>query len=306
MLAEFQGHTLYVAGNTTMLHLLFGVDPSPMGEAPYTPAFLAERQEAALPLPLKQVIALPGISAFVGADIVAGLLMAEVPAPEQYHLLVDLGTNAEIVLFSREKAYCTAAAAGPCFEGANITCGMSASPGAICAYEEAGFRTVGELPPAGICGTGLIDLIAALVRQGIIEDSGYMEEDFEITDQVRLTPGDVRSFQLAKSAVCAAILALMNQVGVSFEQIGKLYLCGGFSTAINGKSAAEVGLFPPELVEKICPLGNSSLQGAARYACNRKLPAFAKNVVYRDLSSDPVFTDLFMENMELGGKFTSL
>lgn len=297
MLKGKEGHTLYVAGNTTMLHLLFGVDPTPMGAAPYTPAFLAQRQSCSLPLPVERVISLPGIAAFVGADIVAGLLMAEAPAEGHYNLLVDLGTNAEIVLFSRETALCTAAAAGPCFEGANISCGMSASRGAVCSYNEEGYRTVGDAPAVGLCGTGLIDLIATLVKEGTIDETGYMEEDFEIAPAVRLTPADVRCFQLAKSAVCAAILTLMERAGVTTEQIDTLYLCGGFSAAINRENAAAVGLFPAELCAKASSLGNSSLGGTARYACGAELPLFVKNAEYADLSADPVFSDLFMENM---------
>ena len=298
MLQGREGHTLYVAGNTTMLHLLFGVDPTPMGAAPYTPAVLERRESGSLPLPVERVISLPGVAAFVGADIVAGLLMAEPPAEGCFDLLVDLGTNAEIVLFSRETAVCTAAAAGPCFEGANITCGMSAACGAVCAYDEYGYRTVGEAPAAGICGTGLIDLIAVLVRRGIVEDSGYMEEDFELTPSVRLTPADVRCFQLAKSAVCAAILTLMKRQGVTEEQIGTVYLCGGFSAAINRENAAAVGLLPPSLCRKTRSLGNSSLAGTARYACGAELPPFVRNASYVDLSADPDFAELFMDNME--------
>lgn len=300
-----EGAALYVAGNTTMLHLLFGVDPSPMGAAPYTPAFLGERRQE-LPLPIKNVIALPGISAFVGADLVAGLLALEPPAEGKYHLLVDLGTNAEILLYSREAVFCTAAAAGPCFEGANITCGMSASNGAVCAYSEQGYQTIGGDEPIGICGTGLIDLVATLVRQGIIDETGYLEEDFYLTSAVRLTAGDVRAFQLAKAAVYAGILALMKRAGVSFEQIDRLYLAGGFSTAVNRENAAAVGLLPRELKEKVSAAGNSSLRGAARYAAGASIPDSLENARYIDLSADADFAELFMENMDFGGKFTSL
>ena len=296
---------LYVAGNTTMLHLLLGEDPSAMGVAPYTPVFL-EEQRRKLPLPVAEIITLPGVSAFVGADIVAGLLALEPPAEGKYNLLVDLGTNAEIVLYSEKEALCTAAAAGPCFEGVNITCGMSAVPGAIAVYSEQGYQTVGDRAPIGLCGTGLIDLIATLVRQEIIDETGYLEEDFTVAPGVRLTPGDVRNFQLAKAAVFAAILALMKQAGVGYEQIDRLWLAGGFSASVNRDNAAEVGLLPAALKDKVASAGNSSLRGAARYAAGAALPAFLQNARYVDLSADGIFAELFMENMEFGGKFTSL
>ena len=183
---------------------------------------------------------------------------------------------------------------------------MSAVPGAISAYSEAGYQTVGEVAPIGICGTGLIDLIATLVRQGVIDESGYLEEDFYVTSAVRLTPGDVRAFQLAKAAVYAAILALMRRAGIRYDQIDRLYLAGGFSAAVDRENAAAVGLLPRELKEKVHFAGNSSLRGAARYAAGMPPPSSLGNARYIDLSADGDFADLFMENMEFGGKFTSL
>lgn len=305
MLRELEapaGLPLYVSGNTTMLHLFFGADPSPMGAAPYTPVFLDLRKAAGetLGLPeIKEAVSLPGAAAFVGADLTAGLNYVGLPPAGRYRLLIDLGTNAEIVLFSGDAALCTAAAAGPCFEGANISCGMSASPGAICAFGAEGFRTVGDKPPVGVCGTGLIDAIAALLKDGAIDESGYMEgETYELAPGVFLTQGDVRQYQLAKSAVCSAVQALVKKTGIGWDQIDSACIAGGFSAKINVENAVYTGLLPTELQEKCVAVNNSSLLGTVKFICERNdLYAYLTDMRYVDLSADPDFSALFIENM---------
>ena len=298
--------TLYAAGNAAMLHLFFGVDPSPMGTAPYAPVFLDAKTiwGESLGLPgINKVISLPCAAAFVGADLTAGLNLIGFPPAGRYRLLIDLGTNAEIVLFSRAAALCTAAAAGPCFEGANISCGMSASPGAVCAYTANGYRTIADAPAAGLCGTGLVDAIAVLLDGGAIDETGYMEDEaIEIAPGVTLTQGDVRQYQLAKSAVCAAVQTLLKKQNVSFDEIDALYISGGFSTKIDVDNAVKTGLLPPELQYKCVALGNSSLLGTVKYACEQNdLAAFLSHMRYADLAADPVFSELFIENMTFGG-----
>ena len=297
--------TLYVAGNTTMLHLFFGVDPSGMGAAPYTPAFLGMKKASGESLGLPQiqtVVSLPGAAAFVGADLTAGLNHVGLPPAGKYRLLIDLGTNAEIVLFSIEGALCTAAAAGPCFEGANISCGMSASTGAVCAYGASGYRTVNDAPAKGICGTGLVDLIAFLLETGAIDETGFMEcGSFEAAPGVTLTQKDVRQYQLAKSAVCSAAQTLMQKRGVSYGDIDAVYISGGFSEKINVANAVKTGLLPMALMEKCIPAGNSSLLGTVKYACeNNDLSVFLARAAYADLAADPVFSARFIENMTFG------
>ena len=296
------GLTLFAAGNTTMLHLLFGADPSGMGAFPYTPVFLDGRSESGARLGLSgvgTVISLPGAAAFVGADLTAGLNFVGMPPQGKYRLLLDLGTNAEIVLFSQGAALCTAAAAGPCFEGANISCGMSASSGAICAYSANGYRTVGDAPAAGLCGTGLVDVIAALLQAGVIDGTGYMAcETYGIAPGVTLTQADVRQYQLAKAAVFAAVRTLLQRQGVGFDDVDALYISGGFSAKINVENAVKTGLLPAELRTKCVAAGNSSLLGTAKYACEQNdLSPFLARMRYVDLAADPVFTDLFLENM---------
>lgn len=293
--------TLYVAGNTTMLHLFFGIDPSPMGVFPYTPVFLEMKRAdgKTLGLPgIKETVSLPGAAAFVGADLIAGLNFIGFPPKGKYRLLIDLGTNAEVILFSRHSMLCTAAAAGPCFEGADISCGMSASPGAIYAYSRGGYATIEDAPAVGLCGTGLVDVTATLREYGVIDESGYMEDDYELAPGVFLTPGDVRQYQLAKSAVCSAVQALLKKQRISLNDIDCLFISGGFAAKINIDNAVKTGLLPRELKEKCVAMGNTSLLGTAKYVSEKNdLSVFTNNAEYVDLSADPVFSELFIENM---------
>ena len=219
------------------------------------------------------------------------------PQKGKYNLLIDLGTNAEIVLYSREKAVCTAAAAGPCFEGANIRCGMGAEDGAIWAYEKDEIKTIGNAPAKGICGTGFIDIVASLLENESIEESGYMEEDFYLTEEVYLCQADVRQFQVAKSAVCSAVLTLMEKLGVGFEDLEEVYLSGGFSGKINIQNAVKVGLLPAKLMEKCIAVKNSSLLGTAKFAYEKNDLSAYLDAEYVDLSADPHFSDRFVDNM---------
>jgi len=308
MIKEFDEEvidTMYVSGNTTMLHLFFGVDCSTMGVAPYTPSFVESKKEAAEKIGIqgvKKIVSLPSISSFVGADIVAGLEFIGLPEENKYNLLIDLGTNAEVILYSNTTGIATSAAAGPCFEGANIKCGMSATEGAICEfkldYGHSTVKTISEKSPRGICGTGLIDIISQLLKNEIIDETGYMEESYILSENVYLSPDDVRQYLLAKSAVYSAILALIQKEGISFEDISKMYISGGFSAKINISNAANTGLLPKELVGKAVAINNSSLQGVIKYACNGgDIDHFTKNIRYADLSTDSCFAELFIKNM---------
>lgn len=291
---------MYVSGNTTMLHIFFGVDPSPMGTAPYSPVFLESKQAKTDKIKrVKEIISLPSFSAFVGADLVAGINYTEMPSEGKYNLLIDLGTNAEIILYSEERIFCSSAAAGPCFEGANISCGMSAVDGAISAYGKGKIETIGNAPAKGICGTGLIDLIAELISDGTIDETGFMEsEEFEVAENISLTQGDIRQYQLAKSAIYSAVLTLLNKGKITFEQIERAYISGGFSAKINISNAVRTGLIPKEVKDKCVPINNSSLLGTVKYATEQNdLSVFTEKAEYIDLSSDKYFSDLFIENM---------
>ncbi|MBQ5825821.1 MAG: DUF4445 domain-containing protein [Clostridia bacterium] len=291
---------MYVSGNTTMLHLFFGVNCSAMGVAPYTPSFLKSQTVKAESIGIsgiKTVESLPMVDAFVGADIVAGLNLIGMPTKGRHSLLVDLGTNAEIVLFDENSALCTSAAAGPCFEGANISCGMSATEGAVYACDGAKIKTVGNAPAKGICGTGLIDTIAHFIRSGAVDQTGFMaDECIEIAENVSVTQEDVRQYQLAKSAVYSAIITLMKMKNVEFDEIEILYISGGFSAKINAENAALTGLLPQELTSVCTAINNSSLLGTVKYAAEKNELCTDK-ITYVDLSASAVFSDLFIDNM---------
>ncbi len=294
---------LYAAGNTTMLHLLLGVDPTPMGTAPYTPAFLDEKRlspDACGLVGVSSVTILPGLAAFVGADLVAGVHHVGLPTSGHWRLLVDLGTNAEILLFSRDRLLCTAAAAGPCFEGACISSGMSATAGAICAYDaDGGYETIENASPKGVCGTGLVDAVAALLDNGIVDETGYMEcPAFYLCEGVSLSREDIRQYQLAKAAVHAGILALVARAGIRMDDMEQVYIAGGFATRLRVDTAVRTGLLPRALSDRITAVGNSCLSGTARWASDPvDLGIYTRMAEYVDLSSDAVFTEAFMEQM---------
>lgn len=293
---------LFVAGNTTMLHLFFGVDCSGMGIAPYTPVFLDAKKSSGTELGLSgvsAVVSLPCVSAFVGADIVAGLNFVGQPENGKYNLLIDLGTNAETVLFSADDIVCTAAAAGPCFEGANISCGMSASQGAVYSFTNGKAKTIGNTQPKGICGTGIVDIISYLLENEIIDETGYMYcNKYNISENVFITQEDIRQFQLAKSAVFSAIITLIRLKKISFANIDKVFISGGFSAKINIDSAVKTGLLPREFRDKCICVNNSSLLGSIKFATeNNDLSEIIKKSEYIDLSLNKDFADLFIENM---------
>lgn len=292
---------LFVSGNTTMLHLFWNVDPSGIGVAPYTPVFLEKQTVEGAEIGFKgvgRIESLPCISSFVGADIVAGLNCIEYPEKGKYSMLIDLGTNAEIALFTENEVVCTSAAAGPCFEGVNISCGMSASNGAIYEYSRSGYKTVGNVVPKGICGTGLIDVVAELLGCEI-DETGYMEnEEFEIADGVSISQADVRQYQLAKSAVYSAIETLLKYKKITHNDVEKVCISGGFSAKINIHNAVKTGLIPKSFENRCEALNNSSLLGTVRYACGTdKMKSILENSEYVDLSSTNDFSQLFIENM---------
>ncbi|HEY5506150.1 MAG TPA: ASKHA domain-containing protein, partial [Coriobacteriia bacterium] len=253
-----------LAGNTTMLHILLGIDPAPLGVAPYTPAHAdaVERSAAALGftrLGTARAYALPGISAFLGADITAGLLTTRLPERETPALLLDLGTNGEIVLWTGEHLFGASTAAGPALEGASLESGMLARGGAIERVALQGdslvVGTIDDLPAAGICGSGVIDLVAALLDAGVIDTAGLMRDDvahplaarvtvrdgvraFDVAPGVFLTQKDVRSVQLAISAVATGIELLLESAAVPADSVAEVIVAGGFGRHVRGESLA--------------------------------------------------------------------
>jgi uncharacterized 2Fe-2S/4Fe-4S cluster protein (DUF4445 family) len=313
-----------VSGNTTMLHLFAGVDPSSMGEAPYTPVFLEERHSEGgeLSLSADRVTLLPGISAFVGADIVAGLAFIDIMNKGENSLFVDIGTNGEIAVWknSEKRLYCCSTAAGPCFEGAEISCGMGTSLGAInrislkkepqsAAWFQSGplfYTTLGSVKARGICGAGLIDAVAVMRKLGAIDETGaladeFAPEGFPVAKGVCITQRDVRQFQLAKSAIFSGIKVLCKTAGLEPENLGTAYIAGGLGFFIDLENAAYTGLLPPELIKNAAVCGNTSLMGAVKSLTD---PAFlprcreiAANAATVELALDSGFAEAFTANM---------
>jgi len=300
---------LSVSANTVMLHLFLNVDPSGMGELPFTPEFLGEREMKGelLSLSADTVIVLPSISAFIGADITADLAVLDFLNTEGPSLLIDIGTNGEMALADKGKILCCSTAAGPAFEGAEISCGMGGVMGAISAVEAAGaggvsVTTIGNVPPRGICGSGLIDAVAVMLKQGIIDESGSMtEKEFFLAPGVSINGRDVRQFQLAKSAILSGIRILCKNAGLKTQDIKNVFIAGAFGFFINKKNAVASGIFPGEFLGPMVVSGNLSLQGAEECLFEKDFMDRCKQIIglcfVIDLAADPFFMDEFADNM---------
>ena len=306
-----------VSGNTTMLHLFIGIDPSGMGELPFTPVFLEERHFTGKELSLSadRITLLPGISAFIGADIVSGLAFLDLMNCKEDSLFVDIGTNGEMALWKKteQRFLCCSTAAGPCFEGAEISCGMTAGPGAINRInQDLSFTTMGNTTPRGICGTALIDVIAVMKQLNAIEETGafadeYSETGFPITQGIIISQKDIRQFQLAKSAILSGITVLCQKAGFKAKDVDAVYIAGGLGFYINLKNAGIAGLLPPEFAERpgnkkqttLC--GNTSLMGAVKNLTDKGFLQRCREIIncsdHVELGQDSNFVEAFTENM---------
>jgi len=316
-----------VVGNVTMLHLLLGVDPTPLSMAPFTPTFMdelsVEAREVGLRIhPHGNVQTLPALGAYVGADIVAGVLATGVVREDRMRVFVDVGTNGEIVLGNAQRALATAAPAGPAFEGSQIKCGMRATVGAIEGVqlgERVALQVIGgDVPAEGICGSGLVDAVAQLLLAGLLDHSGRLrtpadvpdhplrdrliEVDgvraFLLADGVYLTQRDIRELQFAKGSIATGIKVLMDILGVRWEDLDEVLLGGSFGSYLNPESAKVIGLVPPVDVEKIIAVGNSAGEGAkiALLSYRERQVAFElpSRIEYVELSGRSDFNDSFI------------
>jgi uncharacterized 2Fe-2S/4Fe-4S cluster protein (DUF4445 family) len=291
--------TVVAVGNSAMLHLLTGTDPSPLAAAPFILGRYFGEWEGGRYYP-------PCISAYVGADMTAAILASDMCKEGKTALLLDVGTNGEMALLHEGKLLCCSTAAGPAFEGAGISCGSLAIPGAICAVTacEGALRceTIDGKPAVGLCGTGLIDAIAALLELGALEDSGFMEEDAPLGDSgLTLTRADIRQVQLAKAAIRAGIDTLLIEAGVGYEEIDTVYLAGGFGSYLHPESCAAIGMIPRELIGKLRVLGNAAGQGASLMLLSAEELAaaedIAKSATTLELSSSMVFMEKYVDSM---------
>lgn len=298
-----------VSGNTAMLYLLCGLSPKSIASAPFAADNLfggfIKASQLGVELPEANVFLIPCISAFVGGDITSGIISSGLYETDKNILFIDFGTNGEIVLSSKGRLTCCSTAAGPAFEAAKISCGVGGVVGAInkvrVSEGEILCDTIGGKPPVGVAGSGLIDAVAALLSLGKVEDSGYMEEPFELAEGVTLQPADIRELQLAKAAVRAGAETLLAASGVSAAELDGVYLTGGFGAGLNIKNAIALGLLPEVSAEKIRVLGNCSGAGAVRallepaaYGSLKSAAAKAQTV---SLDGNPEFTERFMEYM---------
>lgn len=301
---------IYLAGNTVMQHIFAGLSPASIACAPFTPESCFDDGK---PVTLDGIPVYPApcVAGYVGGDITAGLYAARIFEKSRRSLFIDVGTNGEMALGSREGFVACAVASGPAFEGAGIECGMPAAFGAINRVEltEEGlsYEVLGNCEPTGICGSGILDLVACLLELGYIDESGCLEENedgetvFYLTEQVYLTQRDIRQLQLAKAAVRAGIRLLMAKENITFDEIDALHLAGGFGNCLRPESAVRIGMLPEEMLGKIIPCGNSSLSGAQKALLlpdeRRILQKIKENCTYIELSSDPAFNECFVEEM---------
>jgi uncharacterized 2Fe-2S/4Fe-4S cluster protein (DUF4445 family) len=265
----------------------------------------------------------------VGGDITAGVLFSKLHQSEKPCLFVDIGTNAEIVVGNRDKILSCSSPAGPAFEGARIRYGMNATAGAIhyASFDESSnhieLQVMGNTSPKGICGSGLIDLVAEILRVKAMDDKGTLQPDGsssfaqQITDsnngkpqflvsnddsgQIYLTQQDIRELQLAKGAIRAGVEIALREWGATHEDLDKIYLAGAFGNYVRHDSACAIGMFPPNLQNLIQPLGNAAGQGGKLALLNRQkwteVQQLARRIQYTELSYNADFSDVFMESM---------
>ncbi len=286
-----------IVGNTAMHHLLLDIDPKPLVTPPYMPGVSEAIEQNGIRI-------LPNIAGFVGGDTVGCMVATRFDRQEELTLLIDIGTNGEMVLGNNNRRIACSTAAGPAFEGAKISCGMRGAEGAVDhVWVENGkiqYHTISDAPAKGLCGSGLLDLVAVLLDQETIDESGRLEgKQYELCDNVTLTQKDIREVQLAKAAIRAGIELLAEKLGAEVADIRKVYLAGAFGNYMNPVSACRIGMIPPILQNRIIPIGNAAGEGAKLCALNRAEFVYsqrlAKNTEFLELASLPQFQDCFVD-----------
>ncbi len=319
-LEEKQITKVVIAGNTTMGHLLMGYDCSGLGVVPFTPVNIntirgLSREILGGRRSDIPVVLIPGVSAYVGGDIVSGLYHCGFDRREKPSLFLDLGTNGEMALGNQDKLLVTSTAAGPAFEGGNISCGMGSVAGAISGVTIDGgrvsFATIGGNPPVGLCGTGVIETAAELVKADLVDETGLLDDDYfddgfliargPDGSEISFTQKDVREIQLAKAAVRAGLETLLARFGVGYDDLEDVLVAGGFGVKLDMKKAAVLGLLPEELLPKVKAVGNTSLAGAVDYGVHKDGDGICHSLIGRaeeiDLSTDKDFKEFYMDYM---------
>ncbi|NLJ95823.1 MAG: DUF4445 domain-containing protein [Clostridiales bacterium] len=304
---------IVIAGNTTMIHLFMGYSCHGLGLYPYTPINLKTINtstdkifciEEKIP-----IILLPGISTFVGGDIASGLLACDFDHKNEICMFIDLGTNGEMAIGNKDKILVTSTAAGPAFEGVNVSCGVGSIPGAINHITLEGgrlsYETIEDEKPVGLCGTGIIELVSELLKEGIIDETGLLEDpyfdrgfvlaDFSFSQQ------DVRQLQMAKAAIRAGTEILVNLFGTSLKELDKVYIAGSFGYHLDIEKAVRIGLLPELVANKVKGTGNTSILGASQVARKsdnlKRLEHIISITKEIHLSNDDNFNKLYIQNM---------
>ncbi len=331
-------HKVVVVGNTCMHHIFLGIDPSYVGLAPYAPVM---RHPLVLPArelflkvnPEARVCLLPIVAGFVGADAVAVALATRIYESPEIRIAVDIGTNGEVLLGSKAHLWACSAPAGPALEGAQIRHGMRGALGAIDRVrieDDVEIHTIGEVAPLGICGSGIIDVLAGLLDRRVVDPTGLIrvEDRDSLSPRLRdrvvmrgeerqfllvkageagaageivLTQEDIRQVQLAKGAIASGIAMLQHVAGVSTEQVAELMLAGGFGNYLSIASALRIGLIPPLPPERIRYVGNAASLGAqlclVSEAERQRAERVARSIEHLSLAAHPDFQDIFVECM---------
>jgi len=319
------------AGNTTMIHLLLRVDPTFIRREPYVPTanFVPVIRAAEVGIKIKPrglLSCVPGVSSYVGGDITAGILACGIADSEKLSLLIDIGTNGEIALGNKDWLIGCAASAGPAFEGSGVVSGMRAIKGAIQKVKispksfKVNFTTIADLPPKGICGSGYIDTLAELLKVGVVDKNGKINTalktklirkgefgaEFLLTpkkkaqteNDIVITEMDIENLKRAKAAIFAAASISINHMNLSFKDIDKIFIAGGFGTSLNVENAIFIGLLPDLPREKFVFVGNSSLLGSRETLLSSeaatKAEEIARKTTYFELSVEPKYMDEYI------------
>jgi uncharacterized 2Fe-2S/4Fe-4S cluster protein (DUF4445 family) len=318
-----QVYEIVVTGNVTMIQLALGIDPEPLSMAPFTIAARRLPEAAAsdfgVPVHVRApAVLFPALGAYVGPDIVAGILATGLTLDRRVRLFIDVGTNSEIVLGSSAQALATAAPAGPAFEAAQIRCGMRAADGAIEGVKVVDgaveLTVIGDVAPVGLCGSGLVDAVAELVGAGILDHSGRFvaesserlrkigeETVFYLTDDIFLSQRDVRELQFAKASIATGWTILCKDLGIEPDEVSQVVLGGSFGSYLTASSAVKIGLVPKLPLARIVAAGNVAGEGAkiAAMSVTERAAASAvlEEVQYVELSGRADFNDLFIDQL---------
>lgn len=328
---------IVVAANCTMTHMLLGIDARSIGRAPYQPAFLNAQTRLAGDIGIRagadtHLYCLPQVSAYIGADIVAGTYVCKLQKEKGNVLFIDIGTNGEIVLAHAGRLLCCSCAAGPALEGMNISCGMRAAEGAIeeIQIENDGIHltTIGNQQPVGICGSGILAAIRELLRTGILKKSGAFIKKESLPDsdyrysmirkngtkrefilkehpELIVTQGDVRQVQLAKGAILSGFTALLKKAGIRMEELDKVMIAGQFGAHLPEESLIGTGILPEEVRGKLVYVGNSSKTGAYMALMSQKvrqeMEELSEDMEYMELAETENYERIFSESMIFPG-----